>query len=113
MTTAITQIYLLMEEQNPVGAYLDKALADADCWTCNEAQYQKEDGDIADGVVAALEDDLEGELEVFLRGGGSVLHEHPLRRDAVRGEPVEHALRLRHILSRPLPAADDGDAIER
>ena len=38
MTTAITQIYLLMEEQNPVGAYLDKALADADCWNCNDAQ---------------------------------------------------------------------------
>ena len=38
MTTAIAQIYLLMEEQNPVGAYLDKALADADCWNCNDAQ---------------------------------------------------------------------------
>ena len=38
MTTAITQIYLLMEEQNPVGAYFDKALADADCWNCNDAQ---------------------------------------------------------------------------
>ena len=37
-TQAIAQIHLLMEEANPVGAYLNKALADADCWNCNEAQ---------------------------------------------------------------------------
>lgn len=31
-------IHLLMEGSIPVGAYTDKALADADCWSCNDAQ---------------------------------------------------------------------------
>lgn len=31
-------IYLLMEENNALCAYTNKALADADCWTCNDAQ---------------------------------------------------------------------------
>ena len=33
-----TPIYILMEDTNPVGAYTNKALADADCWNCNDAQ---------------------------------------------------------------------------
>lgn len=49
------KVYLLIEGQQTVGVYLDKALADADCWTCNEAQYQKEDGDIADYWVDEME----------------------------------------------------------
>lgn len=31
-------IHLLMEGDKPVGAYTSKALADADCWNCNDAQ---------------------------------------------------------------------------
>ncbi len=32
------QIFLLMEGATPVGAYTDKALADVDCYSCNDAQ---------------------------------------------------------------------------
>lgn len=32
------KVYLLIEGQQTVGVYLDKALADADCWNCNDAQ---------------------------------------------------------------------------
>ena len=62
MTTAITQIYLLMEEQNPVGAYLDKALADADCWTCNEANHYTDDADAPDYWVDEMEVTTEFEI---------------------------------------------------
>jgi hypothetical protein len=31
-------IHLLMESNTPLAAYTDKALADADCWNCNDAQ---------------------------------------------------------------------------
>jgi hypothetical protein len=31
-------VYVLMEGNKPVGVYTDKALADKDCWLCNEAQ---------------------------------------------------------------------------
>lgn len=31
-------IFLLMDGVNPVEAYSDKALADQDCWLCNEAE---------------------------------------------------------------------------
>lgn len=31
-------IYLLMENANVISAYSDKALADADCWICNDAE---------------------------------------------------------------------------
>ena len=30
-------VYVLMEGNKPVGVYTDKALADKDCWLCNEA----------------------------------------------------------------------------
>lgn len=33
-----SQIHLLMNDKEPVGAYTDKALADADCWLCNDAE---------------------------------------------------------------------------
>lgn len=33
-------IHLLMEESTPLCAYTNKALADADCWTCNEGSYR-------------------------------------------------------------------------
>lgn len=31
-------IFLLMEGDTPITAYADKALADHDCWVCNDAQ---------------------------------------------------------------------------
>lgn len=34
------QIHLLMNGDTPTAAYLDKALADADCWVCNEGAYR-------------------------------------------------------------------------
>ena len=48
-------VYLLIRGNATVGVYLDKALADADCWTCNEAQHYNEDGDIADYWVEDME----------------------------------------------------------
>jgi hypothetical protein len=32
------KIFLLMDGTNPVEAYRDKALADRDCWLCNDAE---------------------------------------------------------------------------
>lgn len=31
-------VYVLMDGNNPVEAYLDKELAHYDCWLCNEAE---------------------------------------------------------------------------
>ena len=31
-------VYVLMDGNNPVESYLDKNLADYDCWICNEAE---------------------------------------------------------------------------
>lgn len=31
-------VFLLMEGDTPVSAYADKALAEQDCWVCNDAQ---------------------------------------------------------------------------
>ena len=31
-------VFLLMEGDNPITAYADKALAEQDCWVCNDAQ---------------------------------------------------------------------------
>ena len=33
-----TAVFLLMEGDNPITAYADKALAEQDCWVCNDAQ---------------------------------------------------------------------------
>jgi hypothetical protein len=33
-----TAIFLLMEGDTPITAYADKALAEQDCWVCNDAQ---------------------------------------------------------------------------
>lgn len=33
-----TAIFLLMEGDNPITAYADRALAEQDCWVCNDAQ---------------------------------------------------------------------------
>ena len=31
-------VFLLMEGDKPITAYADKALAEQDCWVCNDAQ---------------------------------------------------------------------------
>ena len=36
-STDIT-VFLLMEGDKPITAYADKALAEQDCWVCNDAQ---------------------------------------------------------------------------
>lgn len=32
-------IYVLMQDKTPLAAYTDQAVAEADCWTCNTADY--------------------------------------------------------------------------
>ena len=49
------KVYLLIEDQRTVGVYLDKALADTDCWTCNEAHHYTEDGHAPDYWVEEME----------------------------------------------------------
>lgn len=45
MTHHTLQIFLLMSDRQPIAAYTDKALADADCYVCNEARMYTEGGD--------------------------------------------------------------------
>jgi len=48
-------VYLLIQDRTTVGVYMDKALADADCWTCNEANHHSTDEHIADYWVDEME----------------------------------------------------------
>ena len=63
------------------------------------------------GAAAALLYAIKGKLEIFLGGGGLILHYDPLRGNAVEGEPVEHRLRLAYVLTGALASADNGSRV--
>ena len=56
------KVYLLIQERTTVGVYLDKALADADCWTCNEANHYTDDAHAPDYWVDEMEVTTEFEI---------------------------------------------------
>lgn len=42
----MVKVYLLMEDNTPIGAYLDLALANTDCWDCLNRQHYLDSSNI-------------------------------------------------------------------